>query len=77
MFAAVHGKLTPEPAAPAQWLGQVIVGQVPAGVLHQSQRQPRVHRVLGVGARHRLVLSVGGCRGGDEGGRGLIVWRTR
>ena len=48
-------------AAPLELIGKLVVGQVPAGVLHQGHRDAGVDRVLGVRASHRLVLKVG-CR---------------
>lgn len=55
-FAALHDEVAAEAAAPVQPLSQAVVGSVPAAVLHDGQREPRKHPVLGVGARHRLVL---------------------
>lgn len=55
-LAALHDEVAAEAAAPVQPLGQAVVGPVPPAVLHDGQRQPRKHPVLGVGARHGLVL---------------------
>ena len=55
-LAALQGEVAAEAAAPLELLGHVVVGLVPAGVLHQRHRDAAVDGVLGVGPRHRLVL---------------------
>ena len=55
-LAALQGEVAAEAAAPLELLGHVVVGLVPAGVLHQGHGDAAVDGVLGVGPRHRLVL---------------------
>lgn len=56
LLAGLHGEIAAELVAPAELLGHRVVGAVPARVLHQSERNPRVYRILRVRTRHRLVL---------------------
>ena len=56
VLAALESKVAAQTLAPLEVLGHVVVWEVPAGVLHQGHRDPRVDRVLGVCPRHCLVL---------------------
>lgn len=56
IFAALHGKITAQIAAPRQRNRLIVVHLVPAAVLHQGQRDPREHRRLRMRAGHSLIL---------------------
>ena len=56
VLAALQSKVAAEVLPPLELLRHVVVGEVPAGVLHQRHGYPGVDRVLGVSPRHRLVL---------------------
>lgn len=66
VLAALHGERTAEVAAPAQRRRHAVVGLVPAGVLHQGERDAREHRTLRVRAGHRLVLRNGAQISADD-----------
>ncbi len=57
LSAAIGGELAAEAQSPVQSLGDAVVRPVPARVLHQCQRQPRVHWILRVSARHCFILN--------------------
>ena len=53
----LSGEIASEALAPLEVVCHLVVGQVPARVLHEGHGDPGVDGVLGVGPRHRLVLT--------------------